>query len=132
MQITVRKKPKRRMKGGFLSFPFFLLFGSFVLCLLACQSKEESSTRIPGGKEEFMFPGVKDAIVLKEFIYESAPFPSCHASTIAETESGLVAAWFGGTDEGEPDVGIWVSRNTDGTWSPPLEAASGIEKGGRY
>ena len=33
-------------------------------------------------------------MVKSEFIFESAPFPSCHASTIAETKSGLVAAWF--------------------------------------
>ena len=38
-----------------------------------------------------------DPIVLREFIYETAPFPSCHASTIAQTRSGLAAAWFGGT-----------------------------------
>ena len=35
--------------------------------------------------------------VKAEFIYETAPFPSCHASTIVETKSGLVSAWFGGT-----------------------------------
>ncbi len=50
------------------------------------------------------------AVLVDEYIYQSAPFPSCHASTIEETPDGLVAAWFGGTDEGEPDVGIWVSR----------------------
>ena len=37
------------------------------------------------------------------------PFPSCHASTIEETDNGLIAAWFGGTAEKDPDVGIWVS-----------------------
>ena len=37
--------------------------------------------------------------VLSEFIFEKAPFAQCHASTIAETENGLVAAWFGGTRE---------------------------------
>ncbi len=45
-------------------------------------------------------------LVKSEFIYETAPFPSCHASTIAETPSGLVAAWFGGTHERNPDVCI--------------------------
>ena len=49
-------------------------------------------------------------LVTKEFIYEKAPFPECHASTIAETKNGLVAAWFGGTGEKNPDVGIWVAR----------------------
>src|SRR4051794_35893627 len=43
-----------------------------------------------------------------EFIYDdaSAPTPSCHASTIAQTKEGLAAAWFGGTAEGNRDVGI--------------------------
>ena len=49
-------------------------------------------------------------LVSSEFIYETAPFPQCHASTIVETATGLVAAWFGGTAERNPDVGIWVAR----------------------
>jgi predicted neuraminidase len=61
-----------------------------------------------------------------EFIYETAPFPSCHASTIAETKSGLIAAWFGGTHERHPDVGIWVSRNEGGHWTVPVEVANGV------
>ena len=68
------------------------------------------------------------AIKLSEFIYESAPFPSCHASTIAENASGnLVAAWFGGTDEKDPDVGIWVSSKLNAKWSAPVEVANGIQ-----
>jgi predicted neuraminidase len=66
-------------------------------------------------------------IVKQEFIYEKAPFPECHASTIVETEQGLLAAWFGGTEEGDRDVGIWLSRNTDGRWTPPVEVANGVE-----
>jgi predicted neuraminidase len=68
-------------------------------------------------------PGYLEA----EYIYDQASFPSCHASTIAETPSGLVAAWFGGSDEGEPDVGIWVSRHTGDHWSAPVEVANGIQ-----
>ena len=50
-------------------------------------------------------------IVTSEFIFERVPFPASHASTIVETRDGLVAAWFGGTAERNPDVGIWVSRH---------------------
>ena len=47
-------------------------------------------------------------VTASEFVFEQAPFASCHASTIAETPGGLVAAWFGGTREGAEDVAIWV------------------------
>ncbi len=68
--------------------------------------------------------GAEDAVVVKEFIYETAPFPSCHASTLVEVEPGLIlAAWFGGTDEKDPDVGIWISHRKDGKWSAPVEVA---------
>jgi predicted neuraminidase len=66
-------------------------------------------------------------LLKSEFIFETAPFPECHASTIVESESGLVAAWFGGTHERHPDVGIWLSRFVDGKWSPPREFANGIQ-----
>jgi predicted neuraminidase len=71
-----------------------------------------------------------DAIVSSEFVYERAPFPSAHASTIVETREGLVAAWFGGTNERNPDVGIWVSRRESGGWSAPVEVANGIQSDG--
>jgi predicted neuraminidase len=66
-------------------------------------------------------------LIKSEFIFETAPFPECHASTIAETQNGLVAAWFGGTHERHPDVGIWLSRLVDGNWTAPIEVANGIE-----
>ncbi|OFY74019.1 MAG: sialidase [Bacteroidetes bacterium RBG_19FT_COMBO_42_7] len=74
-------------------------------------------------------------IIRSEFIYqpEDVKFPSCHASTIAEISDGLITAWFGGTAEKSPDVGIWVGRFTDGKWSKPAEAANGIrENNKRY
>jgi predicted neuraminidase len=70
-------------------------------------------------------------IVSSEFVYERAPFPSAHASTLVETRDGLVAAWFGGTRERDPDVGIWVSRRGPGGWSAPVEVANGVQPGGR-
>ena len=65
-----------------------------------------------------------------EFVFESAPFASAHASTIAETRDGLVAAWFGGTREGANDVGIWVSRRVAGKWTSPVEVATGTQPDG--
>src|SRR4051812_47403052 len=71
-----------------------------------------------------------DAIVSSELVYERAPFPSAHASTIVETPQGLVAAWFGGTNERNPDVGIWVSRRESSGWSTPVEVANGVQPDG--
>jgi predicted neuraminidase len=72
-------------------------------------------------------------ISASEFVFETAPFASAHASTIAETRDGLVAAWFAGTREGASDVGIWVSRRVQGAWTPPIEVATGMDSdGNRY
>ena len=65
-----------------------------------------------------------------DFVFETAPFASAHASTIAEIPGGLIAAWFGGTREGAPDVGIWLSRRIDNSWSPPREVADGVQADG--
>ena len=64
------------------------------------------------------------AQIQQEFVYETAPFAECHASTIVETAPGeFFAAWFGGTKEGAKDVAIWGARKTGGTWSAPVELA---------
>jgi len=61
------------------------------------------------------------------FPLEGRPTPGCHASTIEQTTAGqIVAAWFAGADEGEDDVGIWVSRLENGTWARPVEVANGV------
>jgi len=71
------------------------------------------------------------AIVSDGFIYETAPYPQCHASTVAQTSGGtVVAAWFGGLREKDPGVGIWVSRWLDGTWTPGVEVANGVQDDG--
>ena len=68
------------------------------------------------------------ALLSAGFINADAPYPSCHASTIVEVAPGrLVAAWFGGTAERNPDVGIWVSRHEGGRWLPAVEVANGVQ-----
>ena len=72
-----------------------------------------------------------DAVRSSEFIYESAPYPECHASTIAQAYTGgLVAAWFGGTHERAPDVCIYVARQEGGRWREPVKVADGVQPDG--
>lgn len=49
----------------------------------------------------------KKGVLVDGFIYESASFPEAHASTIAETSEGLIAAWFGGTKREYKDVYVF-------------------------
>lgn len=68
-------------------------------------------------------------MVQQEFVFEKGPTPSCHASTLCLMAGGeVLAAWFGGKEEGAVDVAIWLSRRTAGRWSAPVKvaAASGV------
>ena len=80
--------------------------------------------------EQAKDPASASAIVASEFVFQTAPFASAHASTLVETSDGLVAAWFGGSREGAADVGIWLSRRVKGGWTPPVEVASGVQPDG--
>lgn len=72
-----------------------------------------------------------DAVVSRTVMNPDAPYKECHASTIVETtDGGLVAAWFGGTKERNPDVGIWVARHEGGQWQPAVEVANGVQADG--
>lgn len=87
----------------------FWLFALLLAPLFSCSAAETNQA----------------GIVKAELIFTNAPFRSCHASTIVETKSGLVAAWFGGTSEGHPDVSIYVSRQSYGQWVDPVKVAEG-------
>lgn len=65
-------------------------------------------------------PGYVSADLIKP------PTKSCHASTIVELPDGLMVGWFGGTDEGNLDVGIWLTKDTGRGWTIPVEAANGV------
>jgi predicted neuraminidase len=95
---------------------------TWMLMTLAALAPQEPAPRPITG------PGVVHA----EFIYTEPPTPQCHASTIVETPSGLVAAWFGGEYERHPDVRIWVSRHSGGGWSTPVAVADGIQTDGSH
>ena len=75
-------------------------------------------------------PAQSRAIVESRFVYDDPPTPECHASTIVETPSGLVAAWFGGVHERHPEVKIFVSRYRNGAWSTPAIVADGVQPDG--
>lgn len=63
--------------------------------------------------------------IVKEHIFEEGKyFPSCHASTLTVLENGdVLAAWFAGTHEKNPDIAIWYARRKDGVWLPPSKVA---------
>src|SRR5687768_15936451 len=65
-------------------------------------------------------------VISSGFIANPPITPSSHASTIVEADKALLAAWFGGSEEGARDVVIWLSRNEGGGWSKPEEIANGV------
>lgn len=69
--------------------------------------------------------------VAADLVYplEGRPTPECHAATIVESNGKLVAAWFAGTEERDPDVGIWMATKgtTDRNWSQPRKIVNGSE-----
>ena len=86
---------------------------------------------IGSGKYHFScdIPSHHPAIVEDNFLYENTSFPQCHAGTLVELPNGdIVASYFGGTRERNPDVCIWVSRKAKGSdsWDEPILAADGV------
>ncbi len=86
-------------------------------------SADQLQARPAQEKPEPRFPG----FVSEDFVFTKASFPECHASSICETSRGIVVTWFGGTEEKNEDVGIWVSYHDGGGWSQPKEWANGIQ-----
>lgn len=64
-----------------------------------------------------------------EFVYDHSMYPETHASSIIELPDGaLLATYFGGTKERNPDVCIYTQRKEKGDhhWQKPVFVADGI------
>jgi predicted neuraminidase len=98
--------------------------------VLKVKLSDVDEVKMPNQPLEVAHPAIRKS----EFIYDTGAYPQIHATTLVETPSGLVAAWFGGTTEGNKDVCIWVSRQLpDGKWCKGVEAANGLQAdGGRH
>ncbi len=84
-------------------------------CLAVAASADspafQDSVLAHGGRVDFVFG-------------DERSFKECHASTVVQAGDGtLLCAWFAGTRESDPDVGIWMARFADGKWSEPTLAA---------
>ncbi len=68
---------------------------------------------------------MKAELKVNEFIYPpKSVTESCHASTVLPLSDGsVVAAWFGGSSEGNDDVKIWVSVREKGEWCAPYSVS---------
>lgn len=68
-------------------------------------------------------------VIDDEYIYEQTDYPETHSASIVELKNGdLVATYFGGTKERNPDVCIWVQIKKKGSdhWSEPILAGDGV------
>lgn len=93
-----------------------VLFAGMMCCACAGSTDAKSAAA----------PSAPPGLVKTEFIFKDAPFKSCHASTIVESQGHILAAWFGGPEEGDSEVGIWSARLEDGHWTKPIEVANGL------
>lgn len=102
----------------FKKMAFSLVFSA--VCLTGCVSGNE----VPS--PDLSRP---DPILSRSFIYNEAPYPEAHASTIAELSDGRIAAsWFGGTHERHPDVAIWYAVREEDVWQKAVKVATGHQE----
>jgi predicted neuraminidase len=91
------------------------LLSAFIITLASCSSEKKQSETAAGA----------DSLATKDYVFgDDRSFAQCHASTLVRLDNGqFLVAWFGGTEEKNPDVGIWLSKGQPGNWSAPVEVA---------
>ncbi|MFD2286909.1 sialidase [Pedobacter petrophilus] len=83
----------------------------FILLCLSTTSSEAQSVKI----------------IQSTYLFEKAPFAACHASTLVDLGKGkIMAAWFGGKQEGNKGVTIWTAVKNRNKWTAPKAVADGI------
>ena len=89
-----------------------------VLSLVACSTASQPKETEEQISEESTLP-------VKDFIFgDEQPFPQCHASTVLRRPDGkFLVSWFGGTEEKDDDVGIWLATGRPNQWTKPKEIA---------
>lgn len=79
--------------------------------------------RVRGGSHHFSFDfDLPDHVVERSFVFKNEDFPQCHSSTLCIAENGdLLAAFYGGTEEHNPDTKVRLCRREGGRgpWSRP-------------
>jgi predicted neuraminidase len=101
------------------------LIGGFALAAPAPEEAAEVKTQDAGLEPEAFQQKVEAVQGRVDFVFgDERPFAQCHASTVVEAADGtLLCAWFGGTEEKNPDVGVWLSRYAGGSWTAPERGA---------
>ena len=108
----------------------------YVCALLICHSAQSgiqpASYRKGDYDAKVAKPNQQKALLVIEhcghlYTEANAPTAECHAPTVVETSNGLLAAWFGGTHEKHPDVGIWTSHHGHDGWSRAIEVVKPMD-----
>lgn len=129
--MTLRPKPPYSLiiRAALPLFILILLI-SFITLFFMAEIGHAQNRALAAAPTTSQKSGPSPTNPVSEFIFnpDHRPTPQCHASTIVELPDGtLAAAWFGGSREGGQDVGIWLSRRIQGSWTAPVEVANGMQ-----
>jgi predicted neuraminidase len=64
---------------------------------------------------------LRQSLLTREYVFSKPQvFEKCHAPSLVLLKNNrFLAAWFGGSGEGRPDVGVWLSERYQCVWSEP-------------
>ncbi len=99
----------------------WIFFPVILVLFISCTGKKKFSHE----EERKAVKVQAESHLVKDFVFgDDRPFAQCHASTLVKLKpEGFLIAWFAGTAEKNPDVGIWMSKGKPGNWSKPVQLA---------